>query len=186
MREHGVIERVMLVYDECARRIESNLDVPPEVLPAATRLVRAFVHEYHEKTEEDLFPRCEESLLHPDLIRVLRDQHGVGRRMTTFIEANAGSTTSAKKDDRRRLAAALRSFGRMYRPHVAREDTVLFPSLRQILRADELDALGAQLLVRENALFGVGGAGRKLVEVSQLESSLCIADLMRATPAEFQ
>ena len=63
---------------------------------------------------------------------------------------------------------------------------MLFPSLRQILRADELDALGAQLLVRENALFGVGGAGRKLVEVSQLESSLGIADLMRATPAEFQ
>ena len=78
MREHGVIERVMLVYDECARRIESNLEVPPEVLPAATHLVRAFVHDYHEKTEEELFPRCEESLLHPDLVRVLRDQHAVG------------------------------------------------------------------------------------------------------------
>jgi len=186
MREHGLIDRVMLVYDECARRIESNLDVPPEVLPASTRIVHAFVHDYHEKTEEDhVFPKCEASLVHTDLVRVLRDQHAVGRKITAFIEANAGSAASTKKDDRKKLVAALRSFGHMYRPHVAREDTVLFPAFRDLYRPAEFDALGAQFEAREKELFGDKGFERKVTEVGEIEASLGIADLSRATPADF-
>jgi hemerythrin-like domain-containing protein len=186
MREHGVLDRLMLVFDECARRIESNTDVPLEVLPASTRIVHAFVHDYHEKTEEEhVFPKCEASLVHMDLVRVLRDQHAVGRKITTFIEANAGSVTSTKKDDRKRLAAALRAFGRMYRPHVAREDTVLFPAFRDLYKPAELDALGARFEAREKELFGDKGFERKVTEVGEVEASLGIADLSRATPADF-
>jgi hemerythrin-like domain-containing protein len=187
MREHGLIDRVMLVYDECARRIESNLDVPAEVIPASIRLVHAFVHDYHEKTEEEhVFPKFDAALVHMDLVRVLRDQHAVGRNLTAFIEANAASTTSARKDDRKRLAAALRSFGHMYRPHVAREDTVLFPAFRELVHPAELDALGAQLEAREKELFGDRGFERKVAEIGAIEASLEIADLGRMTPTGFR
>ncbi len=186
MREHGLIDRLMLVYDECARRIESNVDVPPEVLPAASRIVRAFVHDYHERTEEEhVFPKCEASLVHTDLVRVLRDQHAVGRKISAYVEANAASAASTKKDERKRLAAALRSFGRMYRPHVAREDTVLFPAFRDLFREAELDALGATFEAREKELFGDKGFERKVTEVGDLEASLGIADLSRATAGDF-
>src|SRR5580765_6251422 len=54
MREHGLLQRVLLVYDECARRLETNGEPPPAgVLQAAAKLVREFVHDYHEKMEED-------------------------------------------------------------------------------------------------------------------------------------
>src|SRR5436305_4804881 len=119
MREHGVLQRVLLVYDECARRLEPNAgaDAPPAgVLPAAARLVRAFVHDYHEKLEEEaVFPRCEHDLVHVALIRTLRGQHAIGRRMTDYVE-------QASLKDKKKLAAALRAFARMYRAHAARED----------------------------------------------------------------
>jgi hemerythrin-like domain-containing protein len=58
MREHGILKRVILVYRESIRRIETNADLPPDVLKNAADLIRTFVENYHEKLEEDyLFPR---------------------------------------------------------------------------------------------------------------------------------
>jgi len=43
----------------------------------------------------------------------------------------------------------LRSFARMYRPHEAREDTVLFPALRSVVTRPELSELGEQFEAKE-------------------------------------
>jgi hemerythrin-like domain-containing protein len=181
MREHGVLSRALLVYDECARRLESGAELPPAVIPATARIVRQFVHEYHEAIEEEaVFPRCERALAHLTLVRTLREQHVVGRKITAFIEQAVGGR------DRRRLVGALRAFGRMYRPHAAREDTVLFPALRGLVVARDLDAMGDQLEARERALFGVDGFERKLAEIADLETTLEINDLARVTPTEFR
>ncbi len=42
MREHGVLKRVLLVYEEAAARLETNKDVPPDVIPAGANLIRRF------------------------------------------------------------------------------------------------------------------------------------------------
>ena len=44
-------------------------------------------------------------------------------------------------DDRHRLIQAMQAFIRMYRPHEAREDTELFPKLREIVSANEFDTI---------------------------------------------
>jgi hypothetical protein len=57
-REHGMLTRVMLVYDELARRIEANQDFSPDVLAQSAGIIRNFIEDCHEKLEEDfLFPR---------------------------------------------------------------------------------------------------------------------------------
>jgi len=180
MREHGLLGRLLLVYDECARRFESNGEPPPSgVLQAAAKLVREFVHEYHEKMEEDaVFPRCEHGLMHVALVRTLRDQHAVARRMTAYVEA-------APIKERKKIAAALRSFARMYRAHASREDTILLPAFRDILTPGELDELGEQFEAKEHALFGDDGFERKVAEVAALEESLDLNDLARLT-ADFK
>jgi hemerythrin-like domain-containing protein len=182
MREHGLLQRVLLVYDECARRLESTTaePPPPTVLPAAAKLVREFVHEYHERSEEDVvFPRCENGLVHVALVRTLRDQHAVGRKITAFVE-------QATPRDRKKTAAALRAFARMYRAHASREDTILFPAFRDILRPAELDALSEQLEAKERDLFGDDGFERKVAEIAEIESALDLNDLARLTPGDFK
>src|SRR5438874_11196252 len=83
MREHGVLKRVLLVYGEVLRRIDSKQDFPPETLADAARIIRNFVEDYHEKLEEDfLFPRFEKANLLVDLVKVLRAQHQAGRQVT--------------------------------------------------------------------------------------------------------
>src|SRR5207237_3981291 len=51
MREHGVLNRVLLVYEEGLRRLREKEDIPPEVFRTTATLVRKFVEDYHEKLE---------------------------------------------------------------------------------------------------------------------------------------
>jgi len=184
MREHGVLDRVLLVYEEALRRLDGRQDFPPAAVGGGARVIRRFIEDYHEKLEEDhLFPRFEKARKLTQLVFTLRVQHQAGRRLTDTIERQA--TAAALKDDadRQRLAGALRSFIRMYRPHAAHEDTVLFPAFRGVVTPNEYDALGEQFEKKEHQLFGEGGFGAVLDEVVGLEKALGIDDLSRFTPA---
>ena len=70
----------------------------------------------------------------------------------------------------------------MYRPHEAREDTVLFPAFRELVGEKEYDRLGDMFEDREHQLFGAAGFEGKVEEVAQLERQLGIYDLAQFTP----
>ncbi|HEY6908651.1 MAG TPA: hemerythrin domain-containing protein [Myxococcales bacterium] len=174
MREHGLLNRVLLVYEECARRLEAGEEV--KVLPAAAKIIRDFIEGYHEQLEEQqLFPRFRKADKLTDLVGTLQAQHAAGRRITAQLLAGA--------PDRSRTPRLLRSFSRMYRPHEAREDTVLFPAFRELVGEREWDKLGDIFEDREHQLFGERGFEGKVDEVAGIEQALGIADLARFTPS---
>lgn len=118
MREHGVLNRILLIYDEAARRIDAKADLPPEPLAKASDLIRHFIEEYHEKLEEEhLFPRFLKANRLVELVNVLLMQHGAGRRLTAEIKQRATAAALKNPDESGRLLQSLRSFNRMYRPH---------------------------------------------------------------------
>lgn len=144
--------------------------------------MRRFIEEYHERLEEQhLFPRFEKSGKLVDLVRTLRVQHQAGRMLTERIDQAA---SAGLRDDAGRSAAAdaMRAFIRMYRPHAAREDTVLFPALHDIVSRREYDAMGEDFEKREHQLFGKDGFEAIVAQVADLEKTLGIADLSMFTP----
>jgi hypothetical protein len=42
MREHGVLKRVLLVYDEAIRRIDAKQDLSPDALRNSAGIIRTF------------------------------------------------------------------------------------------------------------------------------------------------
>lgn len=183
MREHGLLARILLIYDEILRRLAAPQEIPADILPTAAGMVRSFVEDYHEKLEEDLvFPRFEKAGKLVELVAVLRIQHQRGRGLTDRILRLGTGTALKNEPDRRRLVEALRQFNRLYRPHAAREDTVLFPELRGLVGAKEYDALGEKFEEKEHALFGEGGFQRMVAEVAKLERALGIYELSEFTP----
>src|SRR5207245_11255707 len=129
MREHGVLKRVLLVYGEVLRRIDSKQDLPPETLADAARIIRNFVEDYHEKLEEDfLFPRFEKANLLVDLVKVLRAQHQAGRQVTDVTMRFANMQSLKNESERVQLIASIQKYIRMYNPHEARQDTPLLAS----------------------------------------------------------
>ena len=183
MREHGVLKRILLVYGEALRHIDANEDLPPEPLAESAKIIRSFIEDYHEKLEEDfLFPRFKKANKLVDLVDVLLQQHHAARRLTDITLRFSTNASLKNADERRQLAESMRQFIRMYSPHEAREDTVLFPAFRGIVSANEFDSLGEDFEKKEDELFGDDGFFKVVDRVAEIEKKLGIYDLAQFTP----
>ena len=182
MREHGVLKRVLLVYDEVRGRIAAKREFPPAAVADSARIIQTFIEAYHEKLEEEeLFPRFRRAGKLVDLVTVLESQHVAGRRVTVQILALAGAGLKGEAD-REKLAVHLGEFVRMYAPHEAREDTILFPAIRTVVSKKEYDVLGDRFERKEHELFGEDGFERMVERVAGIEKTLGIYDLAQFTP----
>ncbi len=182
MREHGVLRRILLVYEEAIRKLASGDAAVVDVIAGAANIVHRFVEGYHEKLEEDfVFPRMEKAGKLVDLTQVLRIQHAAGRKVTDAILASTRQK-SLGAERRQSLTASMQSFIRMYAPHAAWEDTELFPAFRLLYTEAELDRLGDRFESQEHKLLGSGGFEGSLAEVGDLEKALGIHDLSKFTP----
>jgi hemerythrin-like domain-containing protein len=177
MREHGVLNRVLLIYDETIRRIQANEKFDPAVVTKSAGIIKSFIEDYHEKLEEDhIFPRFEQSGKLVELTVNLRAQHAMGRRVTERVIAIANS------GDTETLRTLLAAFNRMYRPHEAREDTVLFPALHKVVSKHEYDAMGEEFERIERKTFGGDGFDMAVDKVTELEKQFGIYDIAQFTP----
>jgi hemerythrin-like domain-containing protein len=129
-----------------------------------------------------LFPRFEKAGRLTDLTKVLRTQHQAGRRLTEQITQLASLSTLKDPASATKLKETMRQFVRMYNPHEAREDTVLFPALRTIVSKHEFGALGEEFEKKEHTLFGEDGFEKMVDRVASIEKTLGIYDLAQFTP----
>jgi hemerythrin-like domain-containing protein len=183
MREHGVLNRILLIYEEGLRRLRAREEVTPAVFRDAADLVRKFVEDYHEKLEEKfIFPAFEKQKKLTDLTKTLRKQHEAGRALTDDILRDAADDRFKKEDARKELVTSVEAFIRMYRPHEAREDTVLFPALHKVMTPKQLKDLGEQFEKEEDRLFGDEGFEKTVDKVAGIEKQLGIYDLDKFTP----
>jgi hemerythrin-like domain-containing protein len=184
MREHGVLRRILLVYEECVRRLRvKEIDVAFRKLLQGSDLVQKFIEDYHEALEEKfIFPEFEKHKQLVPLVTTLREQHAAGRKLTSQIHDTVMPTGLSRPIVPEGMVSACEAFIRMYRPHAAREDTVLFPALKKLLSAKQLDELGDKFEEEENRRFGADGFGKTVEKVAELEKILGIYDLDQFTP----
>jgi hemerythrin-like domain-containing protein len=183
MREHGVLNRVLLVYEAALEKFGRGEDFDAGVISRAANIVREFIEGYHERNEEQhVFPRFRRAGKMLALVDVLYQQHQAGRRLTDDILGLVG-TSAVAGDDRPKLVGNLKAFIRMYRPHEAREDTDLFPKLRGVVSAHEFAAMAEDFEKDEHRKFGADGFELMVARVADLEKALGIGDLAQVTPA---
>ena len=108
MQEHGVLRRLLLIYDDLGGRLQQGQEFPLEVLQEATGLIRRFVEDYHEKDEEEyLFTRFEKAGKMVDLVKVLYQQHQAGRQLTAHLQASLTPALFSQPAARLQVAAYL-------------------------------------------------------------------------------
>jgi len=187
MREHGILRRVLLVYQESAVRLRQDAaSVPPDALEKAAKLFQVFGEDYHEKKLEEvfIFPAVKKAPgAAAGYVDVLLAQHVRGREITDYLlsvsQADRIASNSVEP-----LAKALESFVRMYEHHAAIEDTVVFPAWKAAVGGNELDALGEKFEEIEHEQFGEDGYETALKRMEEIESSLGLSNLeMFTAPA---
>jgi hemerythrin-like domain-containing protein len=182
MREHGVLRRALLIYEETAPKLGSSID--PNLLHQTAKLFRTFGEDYHEKKLEEayIFPVVRKAggpaATYPD---VLIAQHARGREVTDYILGVTGKGRISTADAAP-LARAMTTFVLMYQNHAAREDTVVFPAWKTALSGRQLDELGDKFEEIEKQQFGSDGYEDAVKEIGQIETALGLADIAQFTP----
>lgn len=182
MQEHGILNRILLIYDTCKIQLVNKQSFQSDALLNSAGIIRNFVEDYHEKQEENyLFPRFEKANQLTDLVQVLRQQHKAGRTITDQIMQLCKAKTFTENENQK-LIKLVTDFNTMYRPHEAREDTVLFPAFRKIVSKHEYDSLGEEFEENEHKLFGEHGFETMVSKVTDIEKQLGIYELAQFTP----
>ncbi len=169
MKEHGLLNRVLLIYEEIVKVQETNNTLNIDILGQALSIIINFIENYHEKMEENyIFPIFEKARKKITLIKILKKQHTKGRLVSKKISSIIKNYNNSIKQQKE-LVILLKKFIKMYRPHEAREDTELFPLVRTLLNEKHFKELGEILDKTEDDLFGKGGFNKLIKQVEGLE-----------------
>jgi hemerythrin-like domain-containing protein len=183
MREHGVLKRVLLCYREMIARVQAGGPLDAQDLHDAALIIHDYIEGFHEGLEEGyVFPRLVKAGQLTGTVTTLLVQHARGRVITQYLLSQATASGVASPGTRARLAAAMQAFDKMYEPHEAREDTVVFPAFRQIVPAGELTDLGQYFADLEHQQFGTDEFTAMVARVASIEQDLGIYDLAQFTP----
>jgi hemerythrin superfamily protein len=175
MREHGVLRRILLIYEKCITMPEEDAIAS---LKESAEIVHSFVENYHEKLEEEyIFPRFKKADKQTDLVKTLLIQHEATRKLTDSI-------LKGNNSDFEKIKESIKSFIRTYRPHASREDTVLFPEFKKLIEEKEYNSLGEVFEQREEKLFGENGFSNMIIKVESIEKKIGIYELEQFTPKQ--
>jgi hemerythrin-like domain-containing protein len=181
MREHALLSRLLLIYEKLIPAVSPGSAWPSAEVGVATEIIQTFIEDYHEKLEEDhLFPRFQKAGKLVELTHTLKAQHDAGRSLTAAIRRFADKP--ATLSDPAQAADPMKQFIRMYRPHAARESTVLFPQIAPLLGEKEYRDLGEKFEDIEHDRFPQGGFEGMVTRVEELEKKLGLYDLNQFTP----
>jgi hemerythrin-like domain-containing protein len=180
MREHGVLRRILIIYREVSPKLVANSGaIDGAALANAAKLFQAFGERYHEQLleEQHIFPIVRKAGGDAaGLVDTLLAQHARGREITSYI-LDRTKTGRIASGDAEPMAKALTAFSRMYEPHTAREDTIVFPAFKKAVGAKGYDELGDQFEDIERKEFGGDGFDMAVGKVADLERRLGTADL---------
>lgn len=184
MREHGILRRILIIYREVSPKLVANAaSVDAAALAGAAKLFQAFGERYHEQLleEQHIFPIVRKAGGEAaGLVDTLLAQHARGREITAYIldRTKSGKVATA---DAAPMAKALTAFARMYEPHTAREDTIVFPAFKESVGSKGYDELGDQFEDIERKEFGGDGFDMAVDKVADFERRLGTADLAAFT-----
>lgn len=182
MRDQGVLQRVLLIYEAGIRRLGDGEDLEAVVFAQAGEVMRDFVHDYHEKAKEQLvFPHFKKAGRMVGLTDTLLAQHQAGRQLTERVLKGA-ATARQNREERTAMTDAMKATIALYRPHIARETTDVLPTLRSLVTSTEFEELSATLEKRELEAYGPDGFEKVAKRVEAIEKKIGTHDLGQYTP----
>lgn len=160
--EHQMIVELLGALHAHATRLRGGASVDPADLARFAEVLRELVdYRHHEKEEGILLPLLARNGFDwsDGLLEELRREHGHLRHLLDVLyqaaakaapvdESGAGLVGARRTpslDDRRQIADTALAFVELKRLHIVKEESVLFPAVRQRLGARALERLGAEL-----------------------------------------
>jgi hemerythrin-like domain-containing protein len=183
MSEHGLLIRILLIYRHLLGDHTAGKPIPASQCRDAALVIHDYIEAFHEELEEAyVFPRLVAAGQLRETVSTLLLQHARGREQTQLILASTASAGTLPPARAERVAGAMAAFVRMYEPHEAREDTVIYPAFRSLLTPAQVAELGERFAQLEREQYGPAAFVGQVGRVAAIEQDLGIYDLAQFTP----
>jgi hemerythrin-like domain-containing protein len=189
MREHGVLHRILLIYNDALKylkqqKVNNQINIYCIIYDTAS-IAYEFIEGYHQKLEEQyVFPNFIQNPKYKELINTLLNQHKAAHNLTENILYFSCIKNIYYFKNSLHLIPLLSTYINMYDPHSAREDTVIFPAFHELVSQEKFKELGERFEEIEEQKFGKDGFVHIVNEVVQIEKILGIYNLTQFTPIE--
>lgn len=183
MEEHSILRRALLIYEECIRRMNINEDFDPNLLIETTNVIKVIIIFHHALLEHEyIFPRFREADKYVEMCDTLTDQHGRAGEQEELILKYANRDSINNLEEKEILINALKKSIRVFRPHIDREDTEMFPEFKTVVTPYEFYELGKKFKEIEYQKWGENGHKQMVDKITYVEKALGINDLDSFTP----
>jgi len=183
MTEHGLLTRILLIYRHLMTSQASGQPVQAAHARDSALIIHDYIEAFHEELEEAyVFPRLMHAGQLKPTISTLLLQHARGRELTQLILADSDGSATLPATTAGRVTSAMAAFVRMYEPHEAREDTVVYPAFRAMLEPAEIADLSQRFAGLQTEQFGNNAFAGMVGRVAAIEQALGIYDLAQFTP----
>ena len=159
MQEHRVIEVVLTGLERMAQRAKEDGQVNQGRAAKALETLRHFADKcHHAKEERNLFQLMAERGVPREggPLGVMLHEHEQGRQ---HVETMARVLAGASRGDTEALrvfAQHARSYARLLRQHIGKEDNILYPMAEQVLTAEDDERLVKAFEAIEREEMGEG------------------------------
>ncbi|HTY91404.1 MAG TPA: hemerythrin domain-containing protein [Methanocella sp.] len=182
MREHGVIERIFLIYQRILEKSITGQEIDISVINRASHIVDRYISNHHEHNEENyIFPKFREANYIVELVDTLEHQHDVSRELNHQIMDLSSQSADISQEDLVRLLDRCGMFINMYLPHISRENTILFPTFFDIVSNEYIQEVKERMEDEEEQVLGDTGFRGLIGRVSELEKKIGCYELSQYT-----
>jgi hemerythrin-like domain-containing protein len=159
MEEHDVVRQVLCTLEALSQAAESGHGVDCAQARLMLEFFRGFTDTcHHGKEERHLFPALAPHGLTAQQgpVAVMLSEHVQGREQVRLLEEAIASVETGAVDAPAELAKLARSYVRLMRDHIDKENQVLFPMAAHLLSAAEQEQLLAAFAAVEHEELGAG------------------------------
>ena len=159
MHEHRVIEVVLTGLERMAQRAREDGEVNQGRAAKALETLRQFADKcHHAKEEHNLFPLMEERGVSREggPLGVMLHEHEQGRHHIETMERVLPGASRGDTEALRVFAGHARSYARLLRQHIGKEDKILYPMAEQVLTAEDDERLVKAFEAIEREQMGEG------------------------------
>lgn len=150
MREHRLIERMILLLQQELRQVDEKNKVDVEFLAIAIDFVRTYADRTHHGKEEDiLFRELAKKQLFPEhknIMNELIEEHVLGRKMVANLVAARETYMKGRKGSLSDIAACIKELVSFYPAHIEKEDKHFFYPVLEYLSKQEQDEMLQEFL----------------------------------------
>jgi len=181
-KDHGLFRRLLLIYDEMTRIINSGQDFDTSQLQNAANIVASYFENFHEMLEETyIFPVFIQNQQMVDLVNTLQQDHATGRTITQSILLQCQTGDLQSPQTLQTISNSLQQYVTILRPHLAKEESQLFPLFQNLTTQQNYDVIGELFAGQEIDTFGQNGFTSISNQVSAIEQALNMTTLAQPT-----